>query len=411
MLHINYYYCLSVLFVVSIAGVTGLDEDTIQPGSVYAESEIYPTDHSTEDEDYEHPGFKKAEGLLELDPDEEIGEKKPKDDSNNSLIWIIIVVVLLAFIFLGIFNHIIIPMFCMDKPVQKEDKKEEVILKMSDIEKDIEEKKEKENNRGSINEGFEDIPLKTDNIETERVLSIENENFEKTVLKAVSAISPEMKEKFDTNNYEYTQTPRNSMYDSNAAKDNMDTVAPASATHKDVGENSKEHVMSDPEDKDTVGANRSDNEEEEKYHNGQENDDTKKHSRKVEGDLDPLNNNEGEMLAIIPDLSEETAKGDSDMNQEGKSPTDPVMDINEEENDGKEKIDSVKIPEIETEASKKEASPTEKDSKDTTSVSGKDMKEQFRSRKKSMMSIEIEDGNITNFVEGPAVAKISAIPE
>jgi len=411
MLHINYYYSISVLFVVGIAGVTGFDEDTTQPGSDYVESEIYPTDHSVEDEDYEHPGFKKTEKLLELDPDEEIGGKKPKDDSNNSLVWIIIVVVLLAFIFLGVFNHIIIPMFCMEKPVKKEDTKEEVILKMSDIEKDIEEKKEKENNRGSINEGFEDIPLKTDNIETERVLSIENENFEKTVLKAVSAISPEMKEKFDTNNYEYTQTPRNSMYDSNATKDNRDNVIPASATHKDVGENSKEHVMSDHEEKDTVGANRSDNEEEEKYHNGQENDDTKKHSRKEEEDLDPLNNNEGEMLVIIPDLSEETAKGDSDMNQEGKSPTDPVMDIDEKENYGKEKIDSEKIPEIETEASKKEASPTEKDSKDTTSVSGKDMKEQFRSRKKSMMSIEIEDGNITNFVEGPAAAKISAIPE
>jgi len=407
MLHVS----ISVLFIVGIAGVTGLDEDTAQPGSGYAKSEIYPTDHSAKDEDYEHPGFNKAEELLALDPDEEIGEKKPKDDSNNSLVWIIIVVVLLAFIFLGVFNHIIIPMFCMEKTVKKEDKKEEVILKMSDIEKDIEEKKEKENNRGSINEGFEDIPLKTDNIETERVLSIENENFEKTVLKAVSAISPEMKEKFDTNNYEYTQTPRNSMYDSNATKDNRDTVAPASATHKDVGENSKEHVMSDPEEKDTDGANRSDNEEEEKYHNGQENDDTKKLSRKVEGDLDPLNNNKEEMLAIIPDLSEDTAKEDFDMNQEGKSSTGPVIDINEKENYGKEKIDSETIPEIETEASKKEASETEKDSKDTTSVSGNDMKEQFRSRKKSMMSIEIEDGNITNFVEGPAAAKISAIPE
>jgi len=404
MLHINYYYSISVLFVVGIAGVTGFDEDTTQPGSDYVESEIYPTDHSVEDEDYEHPGFKKTEKLLELDPDEEIGGKKPKDDSNNSLVWIIIVVVLLAFIFLGVFNHIIIPMFCMEKPVKKEDTKEEVILKMSDIEKDIEEKKEKENNRGSINEGFEDIPLKTDNIETERVLSIENENFEKTVLKAVSAISPEMKEKFDTNNYEYTQTPRNSMYDSNATKDNRDNVIPASATHKDVGENSKEHVMSDHEEKDTDGANRSDNEEE-------ENDYTKKPSRQVEGNLDPLNNNKGEMLAIIPDLSEETAKEDSDMNQEEKRSTDPVIDINEKENYGKEKIDSETIPEIETEASKKEASLTEKDSKDTTSVSGNDMKEQFRSRKKSIMSIEIEDGNITNFVEGPAVAKISAIPE
>ena len=66
MLHINYYYSISVLFVVGIAGVTGLDEDTTQPGSDYAESEIYPTDHSAEDEDYEHPGYKKTEELLVL---------------------------------------------------------------------------------------------------------------------------------------------------------------------------------------------------------------------------------------------------------------------------------------------------------------------------------------------------------
>merc|ERR1711936_1520439 len=95
----------------------------------------------------------------------ENGEKKPKDDSNNNLVWVIIIIVLLAFILLGVFNHIIIPMFCMEKTVKEGEKKEEVTLKMRDIEKDMKENEEPKNKRGSINEGFEDIPLKTENIE------------------------------------------------------------------------------------------------------------------------------------------------------------------------------------------------------------------------------------------------------
>jgi len=311
MLYFNYYYFL----IVVIAGETG---------SGFADSDIYPTDHSIED------GFKNVEEILKLDTDEVIGEKEQNDDSNNNLVWVIIIIVSLAFILLGVFNHIIIPMFCMEKTVKEGERKEEVILKMSDIEKDIKENEETTNKRGSINEGFEDIPLKTENIETERILSIENENFEKTVLKAISAIGQDTKETFDTNNREYTKTPRNSI--SKNTEDKGETVVAVSTISEDAGEKKdnpmEEHVMVEEEKKDTDAANRSNT------IFGQENGDQKELSTQVEDKVEPLNNDEGKMLANIPEVNQES-KMDNDKNEEGETPTDSLIDSKDNE---KEKI-------------------------------------------------------------------------
>merc|ERR1719244_1657343 len=106
MLYVNYYYFL----IVVIAGAAGLDEDTIQPGSGFVESDNYPTDYSTDIDNIEELlkgiGEKKdgtENSLVSKMAPEDIGEKKPKDDSNNNMVLVIIIIVLLAFILLGVF--------------------------------------------------------------------------------------------------------------------------------------------------------------------------------------------------------------------------------------------------------------------------------------------------------------------
>ena len=90
---------------------------------------------------------------------------------------------------------------------------------------------------------------------------------------------------------------------------------------------------------------------------------------------------------------------DNDKNEEGETPTDSLIDSKDNE---KEKINTETTKENETAVPKTEA---EKNIEQPT-MSDSDMKEQFRSRKKSMMSIKIEDGNITQFVEGQPITAI-----
>ena len=312
------------------------NDDLGKEASGFAETE--PSDISANVADdgkmTEHPGLKNAEEILNgrsIDPEED-GE-----DDSSSFIWIFIVVVLLAFVLLGVFNHVIIPMFCMGKTVKKEKVEDGTILKMSKLEKD-DKKKEgpkedmEEEKRGSYNEAFEDISLKTDEKELERVISIENENFERTVLKAVSAISPDMSKALDIDNEEHTNTPRNSLItDQEIEKGELD---------KKVEPVQNERV--DPQQNEIV---------------------------------DPAQNEKVNPLQTNEDESQNPVN--TQHKAEASDKSSPV------------------------------ASPKDK----STSTAAKDAKDKFRSRKKSSLSIEIEDGNITKFVEGSPGARISAITE
>jgi hypothetical protein len=297
---------IDVYELLKLNNMTDLEEDIV---------DVDPTGFSMNEpeedgEITEHPGLKNAEEILK---GRSIAPEDEEDDSSSSLIWILIAVVLVAFALLGVFNHIIIPMFCLEKSAKKEKDEEKTILKMSDLEKDEKKKEEpieeiKDNKRGSHNAAFEDVSLATDEKELERIVSIENENFERTVLKAVSAISPEMKDKLNTDNEEYTNTPRNS---------------------------------------------------------------------------------------LMP--NQETGKFE---------PEEDKLEEKEEQEENQASESAPKKTDL-----KEELTQTEKKLEKVSSTTSNDAKEGFRSRKKSTMSIEIEDGNITKFVEGSAGARISAIQE
>eukprot|EP00092_Neocalanus_flemingeri_P012450 GFUD01013423.1.p1 GENE.GFUD01013423.1~~GFUD01013423.1.p1 ORF type:complete len:402 (-),score=128.96 GFUD01013423.1:286-1458(-) len=296
-------------------------------------------------------------------------EEEEKQESVG-LLGIFIAIVLSVFLMLGVFNHVIIPFCCIVKKDKKDKEQGGAVLKMSELEKD--EKKNTDSNTdleestvGSHNEAVEK--------DIERIESIENENFDRAILNAVSAIevTPEPKTKPAIVNEEYTNTPRNSLKDSKT-KEKID-----------------ENVL----------------------------------------------NNENLSKGPMPNIKEEA--GESDKYQTSDSQT------NEEEKKGEQKndytaSDDESLTTIEKEervesvanysfdrailnaVSAIEVSPEHKkklsdDNRETVAVSNgelnkekpsassasKDAKEMFRSRKKSTMSIQIEDGNIKNYVEGP----------
>ena len=269
------------------------------------------------------PGLDKVEELLALDPteDEDSHNQETEEQESGNFIWTLIGVALAAFVLLGVFNHIIIPFCCVEKIGMKDKEQGGAVMKMSEMEKDEKKNNEaktvlEENKRGSNNEGFEDVPLTTAEKDIERIESIENENFDKTILKAVSAIevSSETPTKVFTDNDEYTKTPRNSLT------------------------NSKEKA-----------------------------------------DGDEAFSNEDLNSGPMPNIEEEDEARGKDQDSQTK----------EEMRD--------KAPEELIDNS--------------SSAPSKDAKEMFRSRKKSMISIEIEDGNIKNFVEGPPGERVSTITE
>ena len=164
---------IDIYELLKLSNITDLEEDMV---------DVDPTGFSMhEPEDgkiTEHPGLKNAEEILngrhtpqedeegkgeEITKQRNTAPKNDEDDSSSSLIWIFIAVVLVAFVLLGVFNHIIIPMFCLEKSAKKEKDQEKTILKMSDLEKDEKKKEDlteeevKENKRGSHNEAFEDV--------------------------------------------------------------------------------------------------------------------------------------------------------------------------------------------------------------------------------------------------------------
>eukprot|EP00092_Neocalanus_flemingeri_P016572 GFUD01017932.1.p1 GENE.GFUD01017932.1~~GFUD01017932.1.p1 ORF type:complete len:400 (-),score=138.54 GFUD01017932.1:108-1280(-) len=293
-------------------------------------------------------------------------EEEEKQESVG-LLGIFIAIVLSVFIMLGVFNHVIIPFCCIGKKDKKDKEQGGAVLKMSELEND--EKKNTDSNTdleeskvGSHNEAVEK--------DIERIESIENENFDRAILNAVSAIevTPEPKKKPAIVNEEYTNTPRNSLKDSK--------------TKEKIDENvlNNENLSKGPMPNIKEGAGESDQTNEEGKKGEQKNDDTAFDDESLttiekEERVESVANDSFDRAILNAvsaiEVSPEHKKKLSDDNRE------TVAVSNEELNKGPQK------------------------EKSSASSSSKDAKEMFRSRKKSTMSIQIEDGNIKNYVEGP----------
>lgn len=265
----------------------------------------------TETSGYAVPDITTDSGLSTNDA--KTGEKVDDEEESDRLIWIIIAILLMTFVFLGVFNHVIIPLFCIERKGKKDKNEIEPVIKMSEIEK--EEKKTDDsstdietNKEGTEKESFKDAAIATTNNDIERIESIENENFDNSVLKVVSTseVSPRAKKAKLSDNEEYTNTPRNSLA---VVKDNENPIADSGFRNED---------------------------------------------------------------------------------------------------EFKEKLETKLEQEVEEKISPKEESS---DNSTPTPAPIEVKKEEFRSRKKSSISIEIEDGNIKNFVEGPPGGRISTIAE
>eukprot|EP00092_Neocalanus_flemingeri_P075996 GFUD01094226.1.p1 GENE.GFUD01094226.1~~GFUD01094226.1.p1 ORF type:complete len:428 (-),score=134.96 GFUD01094226.1:165-1415(-) len=300
-------------------------------------------------------------------------EEDEKEDSVG-LLGIFIAIVLSVFLMLGVFNHVIIPFCCIVKKDKKDKEQGGAVLKMSELEKD--EKKNTDSNTdleeskvGSHNEAVEK--------DIERIESIENENFDRAILNAISAIevTPEPKKKPAIVNEEYTNTPRNSLkesktkgkIDENVLNNENLSKGPMPNIKEEAGESDK-YQTSDSQT----------NEEEKKGE--QKNDYTASDDESLttiekEERVESVANESFDRAILNAvsaiEVSPEHIKKLSDDNRE------TVAVRNEELNKGPQK------------------------EKPSASSSSKDAKEMFRSRKKSTMSIQIEDGNIKNYVEGP----------
>eukprot|EP00092_Neocalanus_flemingeri_P031154 GFUD01033841.1.p1 GENE.GFUD01033841.1~~GFUD01033841.1.p1 ORF type:complete len:415 (-),score=135.79 GFUD01033841.1:184-1395(-) len=300
-------------------------------------------------------------------------EEEEKQESVG-LLGIFIAIVLSVFLMLGVFNHVIIPFCCIGKKDKKDKEQGGAVLIMSELEKD--EKKNTDSNTdleestvGSHNEAVEK--------DIERIESIENENFDRAILNAVSAIevTPEPKKKPAIVNEEYTNTPRNSLkesktkgkIDENVLNNENLSKGPMPNIKEEAGESDK-YQTSDSQT----------NEEEKKGE--QKNDYTASDDESLttiekEERVESVANESFDRAILNAvsaiEVSPEHKKKLSDDNRE------TVAVSNEELNKGPQK------------------------EKPSASSSSKDAKEMFRSRKKSTMSIQIEDGNIKNYVEGP----------
>ena len=285
---------------------------------------------------------------------------------------------------LGVFNHVIIPMFCIKEEIEKDKPVEEKVT-MTELKKS-EEKEEDKNKRGSLNKGFEDVPLSKEETELQQRVSIENENVEKTVLMALSANNPSLKEVNKAENDEYTNTPRNSMVGSQI-KDPIILSEDASKQEATINENIGDQ-LNKPEP--------SEDEKQRENHN--------RENEKIPDDqVSKKNEKENNLTDESLNLSEE---------KRTENTTEPFQPT--EQNSGNQLIDSS------TPAKEEKPVLTEEDGKTETpadDANGKvddrktEVKEKFRSRKKSTMSIEIEDGNITKFVEGSGTTKAASRTE
>merc|ERR1711936_538228 len=144
----------------------------------------------------QHSSHKKIEDLIageDIDGSdyENVDENDQEEKETNSLIWILIL--------LGVFNHIIVPMFCIGKK-QNKDKIEETTMRVNEI-KNGENIDDKIKTEGNHNEAFEDLPETTLDTDNERIQSIKNENFDKTLLNKIS------------DNQDHTNTPGISLED------------------------------------------------------------------------------------------------------------------------------------------------------------------------------------------------------
>eukprot|EP00092_Neocalanus_flemingeri_P063952 GFUD01077500.1.p1 GENE.GFUD01077500.1~~GFUD01077500.1.p1 ORF type:complete len:423 (+),score=128.64 GFUD01077500.1:37-1269(+) len=302
-------------------------------------------------------------------------QEEEKEDSVG-LLGIFIAIVLSVFLMLGVFNHVIIPFCCIGKKDKKDKEQGGAVLIMSELEKD--EKKNTDSNTdleestvGSHNEAVEK--------DIERIESIENENFDRAILNAISAIevTPEPKKKPAIVNEEYTNTPRNSLEDSKTkGKNDVNVVV----NNKDLSKGPMPNIKEEAEESDKYQT--SDSQTNEELEKGeQKNDDTAfddESPTTIEKDIGRVESaaNDNFDRAILNavsaiEVSPEHKKKLFDDNRVN------IAVSNEELNKGPQK------------------------EKFSGSSSSKDAKEMFRSRKKSTMSIQIEDGNIKNYVEGP----------
>eukprot|EP00092_Neocalanus_flemingeri_P007453 GFUD01008049.1.p1 GENE.GFUD01008049.1~~GFUD01008049.1.p1 ORF type:complete len:399 (+),score=131.87 GFUD01008049.1:29-1198(+) len=295
-------------------------------------------------------------------------EEEEKQESVG-LLGIFIAIVLSVFIMLGVFNHVIIPFCCIGKKDKKDKEQGGAVLIMSELEKD--EKKKTDSNTdleestvGSHNEAVEK--------DIERIESIENENFDRAILNAISAIevTPEPKKKPAIVNEEYTNTPRNSLEDSKTkGKNDVNVVV----NNKDLSKGPMPNIKEEAEESDKYQTSDSQtNKEEEKGE--QKNDATAFDDESlttIEKDIERVADDSFDRAILNAvsaiEVSPEHKKKLSDDNRETVAVSNG--ELNKE--------------------------------KPSASSASKDAKEMFRSRKKSTMSIQIEDGNIKNYVEGP----------
>eukprot|EP00092_Neocalanus_flemingeri_P063959 GFUD01077507.1.p1 GENE.GFUD01077507.1~~GFUD01077507.1.p1 ORF type:complete len:416 (+),score=134.76 GFUD01077507.1:37-1248(+) len=295
-------------------------------------------------------------------------QEEEKEDSVG-LLGIFIAIVLSVFLMLGVFNHVIIPFCCIGKKDKKDKEQGGAVLIMSELEKD--EKKNTDSNTdleestvGSHNEAVEK--------DIERIESIENENFDRAILNAISAIevTPEPKKKPAIVNEEYTNTPRNSLEDSKTkGKNDVNVVV----NNKDLSKGPMPNIKEEAEESDKYQTSDSQtNKEEEKGE--QKNDATAFDDESlttIEKDIERVADDSFDRAILNAvsaiEVSPEHKKKLSDDNRETVAVSNG--ELNKE--------------------------------KPSASSASKDAKEMFRSRKKSTMSIQIEDGNIKNYVEGP----------
>eukprot|EP00092_Neocalanus_flemingeri_P016575 GFUD01017935.1.p1 GENE.GFUD01017935.1~~GFUD01017935.1.p1 ORF type:complete len:406 (-),score=138.30 GFUD01017935.1:102-1292(-) len=297
-------------------------------------------------------------------------EEEEKQESAG-ILGILIAIVFSVFLMLGVFNHVIIPFCCIGKKDKKDKEQGGAVLIMSELEKDEKKNTDLEESKvGSHNEAVEK--------DIERIESIENENFDRAILNAVSAIevTPEPKKKPAIVNEEYTNTPRNSLKDSKTKEKIDENVV---VNNENLSKGPMPNIKEEAEESDKYQTSDSQTNEEEKK-GEQKNDDTAFDDESLttiekEERVESVANDSFDRAILNAvsaiEVSPEHKKKLSDDNRE------TVAVSNEELNKGPQK------------------------EKSSASSSSKDAKEMFRSRKKSTMSIQIEDGNIKNYVEGP----------
>eukprot|EP00092_Neocalanus_flemingeri_P016576 GFUD01017936.1.p1 GENE.GFUD01017936.1~~GFUD01017936.1.p1 ORF type:complete len:246 (-),score=92.16 GFUD01017936.1:503-1240(-) len=236
---------------------------------------------------------------------------------------------------------------------------------MSELEKDEKKNTDLEESKvGSHNEKVEK--------DIERIESIENENFDRAILSAVSAIevTPEPKKKPAIVNEEYTNTPRNSLKDSKTKEKIDENVV---VNNENLSKGPMPNIKEEAEESDKYQTSDSQTNEEEKK-GEQKNDDTAFDDESlttIEKDIERVADDSFDRAILNAvsaiEVSPEHKKKLSDDNRETVAVSNG--ELNKE--------------------------------KPSASSASKDAKEMFRSRKKSTMSMQIEDGNIKNYVEGP----------